>query len=96
MGLRYRTIVTTSVCLVFAADLAVAQLYRVERIASGLNQPSYLTQAQNDPANIVYFTNEPARDAVQGSAPLMRWVESGVMTSTLERERSFSIYRNTP
>jgi glucose/arabinose dehydrogenase len=30
--------------------------YRIERIASGLNQPTYITQAPGDPANIVYIT----------------------------------------
>jgi len=30
--------------------------YRIERIASGLNQPTYLTQAPGDPANILYFS----------------------------------------
>jgi glucose/arabinose dehydrogenase len=35
---------------------AGAQDYRVERIASGLSQPTYVTQAPGDPANILYFT----------------------------------------
>src|SRR5687768_1429954 len=35
---------------------AFAQDYRIERIASGLNQPTYITQAPGDPANILYFT----------------------------------------
>src|SRR5262249_8221268 len=30
--------------------------YAVERIASGLAQPTYITQAPGDPANIVYYT----------------------------------------
>ena len=30
--------------------------FRIERIASGLNQPTYVTQAPGDPANILYFT----------------------------------------
>ena len=37
-----------------AAD-ADAQGYRLERIASGLSQPTYVTQAPGDPANILYF-----------------------------------------
>jgi glucose/arabinose dehydrogenase len=35
---------------------AEAQSFRIERIASGLNQPTYVTQAPGDPANILYFT----------------------------------------
>jgi glucose/arabinose dehydrogenase len=47
------------------ASHANAQTYRLERIASGLNQPTYVTQAPNDPANILYFT-ERTRDANPG------------------------------
>jgi glucose/arabinose dehydrogenase len=39
--------------------------YRIERIASGLNQPTYITQAPGDPANILYYT-ERTRDALPG------------------------------
>lgn len=35
---------------------AAAQGYRVDRIASGLDQPTFITQAPGDPANILYFT----------------------------------------
>src|SRR5688572_31605754 len=35
---------------------AHAQTYRIERIAWGLNQPTFVTQAPGDPANILYFT----------------------------------------
>jgi glucose/arabinose dehydrogenase len=38
------------------AAAAHAQNYRIERIASGLSQPTYVTQAPDDPANILYFT----------------------------------------
>jgi hypothetical protein len=48
-----------------AASHAHAQAFRLERIASGLNQPTYVTQAPNDPANILYFT-ERTRDANPG------------------------------
>ena len=41
--------------LVLAAP-AFGQTYRIERIASNLNQPTYITQAPGDPANILYFT----------------------------------------
>src|SRR5688572_651068 len=41
---------------VVVAASARAQAYRIERIASGLNQPTYVTQAPNDPANILYYT----------------------------------------
>ena len=43
-------------CLVAGAISSHAQTYRLERIASGLNQPTYVTQAPGDPANILYFT----------------------------------------
>ena len=35
---------------------AWAQGYRVERIASGLAQPTYVTQAPGDPSNIIYYS----------------------------------------
>src|SRR5262245_18090376 len=35
---------------------SLGQDIRIERIASGLNQPTYITQAPGDPSNIVYFT----------------------------------------
>ncbi|MCA9234641.1 MAG: PQQ-dependent sugar dehydrogenase [Planctomycetales bacterium] len=37
-------------------NFVAAQSYRIERIASGLNQPTYVTQAPGDAANILYFT----------------------------------------
>jgi len=37
----------------FAGDIVLGQDYRIVRIASGLNQPTYLTQAPGDPANIL-------------------------------------------
>ncbi len=42
-----------------------AQDYRIVRIASGLNQPTYVTQAPGDPANILYFT-ERTSNTVEG------------------------------
>src|SRR4051812_43638239 len=30
--------------------------YRLERVASGLAQPTFLTQAPGDPSNIVYYS----------------------------------------
>jgi glucose/arabinose dehydrogenase len=44
---------------------ADARNYVIERIASGLNQPTYVTQAPGDPANILYFT-ERTQDANPG------------------------------
>jgi hypothetical protein len=38
------------------AGAAQAQSFHLERIASGLNQPTYVTQAPGDPSNILYFT----------------------------------------
>ncbi|TWT35296.1 hypothetical protein KOR34_01840 [Posidoniimonas corsicana] len=42
-----------------------SQGYRLERIAAGLNQPTYVTQAPGDPANILYYT-ERTDDANPG------------------------------
>src|SRR5262245_66175876 len=50
---------------VFIVQTAVAQNYFIERIASGLNQPTYVTQAPSDPSNILYFT-ERTKDANPG------------------------------
>src|SRR6188508_2974415 len=49
--------------------VAVAQSYRIERIASGLNQPTYITQAPGDPANILYFT-ERTSNTIGGFDPI--------------------------
>ncbi len=39
-----------------SATVAFAGDYRVERVASGLNQPNFLTQAPGDPSSVVYYT----------------------------------------
>jgi hypothetical protein len=39
-----------------AADSVSAQNYRLERVASGLAQPTYVAQAPGDPANIIYYS----------------------------------------
>ena len=49
------------VCLISIVTLAYcfpagAQSYKVERIASGLAQPTFVTQAPGDPANIIYYS----------------------------------------
>lgn len=44
-----------SIAVCCAGQSAFGQ-YRVARVASGLNQPNYLTQAPGDPSNIVYIT----------------------------------------
>ncbi len=57
---RSFTTVARLVCSACAAAMATtpaqAQTYRIERIASGLNQPTYVTQAPGDPTNILYYT----------------------------------------
>ena len=66
--MRFHIKVTVAVGLFLStltAIPALAQGYRIERIASGLNQPTYVTQAPNDPANIIYFT-ERTRSANPG------------------------------
>ena len=49
--------------IALGSDVARGGDYRVERIAAGLTQPNYLTQAPGDPANVVYYverTQAPA------------------------------------
>ena len=45
-----------AVAVLVSAASAWAQGYRVERIASGLAQPTYVTQAPGDPSNIIYYS----------------------------------------
>src|SRR5205085_2406293 len=42
--------------LAAVAPIARAVDYRIERIASNLNQPTYVSQAPGDPSNILYLT----------------------------------------
>jgi hypothetical protein len=55
--------------LIFGLALAPASAfaldYQIERIASGLNQPTYVTQAPGDPPNILYYTTRTL-NAVSG------------------------------
>lgn len=48
--------VLASLLAACAPAAAHGQNYRLERIAAGLNQPTYVTQAPGDPAHILYFT----------------------------------------
>jgi glucose/arabinose dehydrogenase len=78
-----------SVCF-FAAAAAVGQDFRIVRIASGLNQPTYLTQAPGDPANILYYTERTTNSAAGfGAVNLMGrvWrydVDTGQKTLVLD------------
>lgn len=65
------TIVMASWLATTVASSADAQGYRLERIASGLNQPSYVTQAPGDPANILYYT-ERTSDTIGGFSVVNR------------------------
>jgi len=47
--------------------LAAAQSYRLERIASGLAQPTYLAQAPGDPGNILYYSTRVTTGNTMGS-----------------------------
>lgn len=61
--LSHSAIVTAA----FMAGSSVrAQDYRVARVASGLNQPNYVTQAPGDPSNIIYYTQRAT--SVSGQA----------------------------
>ena len=62
---RICAVVASALVVMALADKAGAVDYRLERIASGLNQPTYVTQAPDDPANILYFT-ERTKDANPG------------------------------
>lgn len=46
----------TCLAAVLSSTSAGAQDFRIERIASGLSQPTYVTQAPGDPSNVLYFT----------------------------------------
>ena len=50
---------TVALIALSAAD-TLAQSYRVERIASGLAQPTFMSQAPGDPANIIYYSTRIA------------------------------------
>src|SRR5262245_30726013 len=66
---KWRATALAIVVTLFAHQRVDARNYVIERIASGLNQPTYVTQAPGDPANILYFT-ERTQDANPGfSAP---------------------------
>ena len=41
--------------LIASSAQGQAPTYRIERVASGLRQPVYVTQAPGDPANIIYY-----------------------------------------
>ena len=80
-----RTAFFTTTAFVSAcfASVALAQSYRIERIASGLAQPTFMTQAPGDPANIIYYSTahgggQTAAAAV--SARSITWGAFFVMT----------------
>jgi glucose/arabinose dehydrogenase len=50
-------------------SMAFAVDYKIVRVASGLSQPNYVTQAPGDPSNILYYT-ERATNAVAGFNPV--------------------------
>jgi hypothetical protein len=62
----------TAVSIPSAAVLAGD--YRIERIASGLNQPNYITQAPGDPANILYYV-ERVQPPTDGSYSIQAFNE---------------------
>lgn len=64
--------VAHAAAFLLAAVLATssdAQSYRIERIASGLSQPTFVTQAPGDPVNILYFT-ERTSNTIPGFSTL--------------------------
>jgi hypothetical protein len=66
VGQRARWMVVASF-VVSASDFALAREYVIERIASGLAQPTYLAQAPGDPPNIIYYsTRITAADGTGG------------------------------
>lgn len=56
MQKRRRSLCCCALAMSGATPVALALDYRIERIASGLNQPTYVTQAPGDPSNVLYFT----------------------------------------
>src|SRR5262245_44107606 len=57
-------VVSVGVC-----STALAVDYQIVRIASGLNQPTFVTQAPGDPANIIYYT-ERTSNTLAGFGPV--------------------------
>ncbi|TWT85323.1 hypothetical protein Pla123a_01300 [Posidoniimonas polymericola] len=55
MGNRTFSLIAALCGLSAAIHAASAQSYRVERVASGLQQPLYVDQAPGDPDNIIYY-----------------------------------------
>ena len=51
---KHASLVAAAAALAFGGTV-FAQNYRIERIASGLNQPTFVTQAPGDPANVLYY-----------------------------------------
>jgi hypothetical protein len=68
-GIRFASVVGIFGATGLSGPLALAQDYRIERIASGLSQPTYVTQAPGDPANILYFT-ERTSNTIAGFGPV--------------------------
>src|SRR6478752_3070745 len=58
MGRNQRAIVCSAAAgiLLLTASSSLAVDYAIKRIASGLAQPTYVTQAPGDPANIIYYS----------------------------------------
>jgi glucose/arabinose dehydrogenase len=68
----------TCLAAAVSSPSAGAREYRIERIASGLSQPTYVTQAPGDPANILYFTErtsntQPGFDTVNQMGKVWRY-----------------------
>jgi hypothetical protein len=62
--LAFGAVFAACIATVLSTSNASAADYQIIRIASGLNQPSYVTQAPGDPANILYFTERASYDGV--------------------------------
>ncbi|MEO7100481.1 MAG: PQQ-dependent sugar dehydrogenase [Luteolibacter sp.] len=75
--------------LVFLTQSASLASYHLERISPVLNQPTYLTQAPGDPANILYYTtringNSPGYNATNPMGSVWRYdINTRVSTEVL-------------
>jgi hypothetical protein len=59
----------------FATSVVHAVNYRVERIASDLAQPTFVSQAPGDPSNIIYYsTRITAADGTGGGFSPRRFI----------------------
>lgn len=71
LRLQFGCVCVSLLTLSASVNFAFSQTYRLDRIASGLAQPTYLTQAPGDPANILYYSTRVTTGGVSAGAGTM-------------------------